>query len=361
MRPAPQGRAGRREPDTGTLTEAVKQARKRDGVFVWIGLYEPTDDEFDEVREAFELHPLAVEDAIKAHQRPKLERYGDSLFVVLKTARYVDPTEVIEMGEAPAAAVKSKQQSSIHLGLQAHREGRAGAFVSAGNTGAVMAASLFILQRLPGVARPSVIGFYPTTKSFCVVLDVGTNVDCKPEHLVQFARMGSVYAETVLHRDRPTVALMNIGEEPGKGNEQVREAHELLSDAADLHFLGNVEGRDLMHHAADVIVCDGFIGNIMLKLGESVMTALPEMIAAEMNRQRLDETQRELIWRVLHGVKKPFNYEERGGVPLLGVNGNVLIGHGSSTARAIERMIEMAAEEVRQDVAGAIAAAFERE
>lgn len=270
----------------------------------------------------------------------------------------VDAPEVIGMGESPASAVKSKQKSSIHLGLGAHRHGKADAFVSAGNTGAVMAASLFILGRLPNVARPSVLGYYPTTVSYCIFLDAGTNVDVKPEHLVQFAKMGSIYAESVLKRENPVVALMNIGEEPGKGNEQVKAAYDLLVRAPGINFRGNVEGRDLLHHAADVVVCDGFVGNVMLKLGESVATAFPHMLGEEMKRQQLTDQERALVARVVGGVQKRFNYEEYGGAPLLGVNGNVIIGHGGSSARAIERMIMIAVEEARQDVAGSIAAAL---
>ncbi len=270
----------------------------------------------------------------------------------------VDAPEVIGMGEAPAAAVKTKQRSSIHLGLLAHKQGQADAFVSAGNTGAVMAAALFILGRLPSVARPSVMGFYPTTESYSVVLDMGTNVDCKPEHLVQFAKMGAIYARAVLKRENPVVALMNIGEEPGKGNEQVKAAFELLQQTPGLNFRGNIEGRDLLHHAADVVVCDGFVGNIMLKLGESLATAFPRMVAAEMQRLGLSPQEQQLVARVLGGVQKRFNYEEYGGAPLLGVSGNVLIGHGGSTARAVERMIQTAAEVAEQRIPAAITEAL---
>lgn len=272
----------------------------------------------------------------------------------------VDAPEVIEMGEAPAAAVKGKQRSSIHLGLGAHQQGRADAFVSAGNTGAVMGASLFILGRLPNVARPSVIGFFPTTESYCIVLDVGTNVDAKPEHLVQFAQMGAVYAEQVMKRDRPKIALLNIGEEPGKGNEQVKDAYRLLEAADGLHFRGNIEGRDLMHHAADVVVCDGFVGNVLLKFGESVATTFLQLAQREIGRQQLAPEEVGAVKKVLGGVLKRFDYEEFGGAPLLGVDGNVLIGHGGSSARAIERLILSAAEVVEQDVAGSIAAALQR-
>lgn len=272
----------------------------------------------------------------------------------------IDAPEVIEMGEAPAAAVKGKPHSSIHLGLGAHKQGRADAFVSAGNTGAVMGASLFILGRLPNVARPSVIGFFPTTESYCIVLDVGTNVDAKPEHLVQFAQMGAVYAEQVMKRKRPRIALLNIGEEPGKGNEQVKAAYELLEATEGLHFRGNIEGRDLMHHAADVVVCDGFVGNVLLKFGESVATTFLQLAQQEIGQQQLAPEEVGAVKKVLGGVLKRFDYEEFGGAPLLGVDGNVLIGHGGSSARAIEQLILASAEVVEQDVAGSIAAALRR-
>ncbi len=272
--------------------------------------------------------------------------------------RLVDAPDVIGMAESPAVAVKTKLRSSIHLGLQAVAQGEADAFASAGNTGAVMATALFVLGRLPEVLRPSVVGFFPTTKGRCLVLDIGTNVDCKPEHLLQFARMGSIFVERVWHVERPLVGLLNIGEEPGKGNALTKAAYELLQAAPDLNFRGNVEGRDLMHHAADVVVCDGFVGNVMLKLGESMVTAFVEMLRQEMATQGLDATLQRQVLGLLRGVLRRFDYEEYGGAPLLGVNGAVVIGHGSSSARAIARMIQAAAELVEQDVVRSIAAAF---
>ncbi len=266
--------------------------------------------------------------------------------------------EVIGMGDSPATAVKTKTGSSIHVGLAAQREGAADAFVSAGNTGAVMAAALFILGRLPGVSRPAIIGYFPTLRDFCLLIDVGTNVDCKPEHLVQFALMGSVYAEKILRRERPVVAIMNIGEEPGKGNEQVKNAFSLLSAEPGINFRGNIEGRDLMQHPADVVVCDGFVGNIMLKLGESIASVLPQMIGAEMKRQQMGPAEQAVVGRAFEGVRRRFDYEEYGGVPLLGVGGNVIIGHGGSGARAIANMVRVAADVVRQDVSGSITTAL---
>ncbi|MDX1545928.1 MAG: phosphate acyltransferase PlsX [Rhodothermales bacterium] len=273
-------------------------------------------------------------------------------------ARIVDAPEVIGMAEAPAKALKGKPNSSIHRALAAHKEGHADAFVTAGNTGAAMAAAFFILGRLPGVARPSLVGFFPTTEGLCFVLDVGSNVDCRAEHLVQFAQMGAVYVQRMRKVERPVVALLNIGEEPGKGNELTKETYDLLVQQPGLHFRGNVEGRDVMHHAADVIVCDGFVGNVMLKYGESVATAVMEMVHQEMDRHELSAPQVEAIRRVLGGVRQRFNPETYGGAPLLGVDGNVVIGHGSSTPRAIARMILVGAEAAEQDLARSIAEAL---
>lgn len=270
----------------------------------------------------------------------------------------VDAPEVIGMAESPAAALKAKPRSSIHVGLGAHKQGAADAFISAGNTGAVMAAAMFLLGRVPGVLRPALPGYFPTVKSYAIVVDVGAIVDAKPEHLVQFAQMGSIYAERGMHRANPTVGLLNVGEEPGKGNEAAKAAYDLLAALDGINFIGNMEGRDIMHHAADVIVCDGFVGNIVLKLGESLATVLPHLIGAEVKKQGLGLDEIGLITRVFGNVTKPFNYEEYGGTPLLGVNGNVLIGHGGSSPRAIARMIRRAAEVARQDVCGATAAAL---
>lgn len=282
------------------------------------------------------------------------ERGGEHLPI-----RIVDAPDIIGMAEAPATALKSKPRSSIHVGLGACRAGEADAFVSAGNTGAVLGASVLVLGRLPGVLRPAIIGYYPTIRSFALVIDVGTNVDCRPEQLVQFAQMASIYVEHVLHRDSPVVALMNVGEEPGKGNEQAKAAYPLLDEAHGINFRGNIEGRDLMQHAADIVVCDGFVGNIMLKIGESIATEVPRMIADEMARQEMTPDEQAVVGRALNGVARRFDYQEYGGVPLLGVNGNVIIGHGGSSAKAIRRMVEAAVELVTEDVAGLITAAMQ--
>ena len=275
-----------------------------------------------------------------------------------KRLRVVDAPEAIGMGEAPSTAVKQKPNSSIHRGLAAHHDGHADAFVSAGNTGAIMGASMFILQRISGVERPSIAGFFPTLKGSSVVLDIGSNVDCKPAHLLQFAQMGTVYARQVLKADPPSVGLLNIGEEPGKGNGQAKAAHDLLDDAGDVHFIGNVEGGDLLFYAADIVICDGFVGNVLLKFGESMSTVLSEMCQQEMNRQGLAPDEQRLVAGVLDEVREGFDPEALGGAPLLGVNGNVLVGHGRSTADVVAQMIHSARTIATERVAHALEEAF---
>jgi glycerol-3-phosphate acyltransferase PlsX len=270
----------------------------------------------------------------------------------------VNAPEVIGMADAPSKAVKQKTNSSIHRGLAAHHDGMTDAFVSAGNTGAVMGAAMFILGRVAGVERPAIAGFFPTTEGSSVVIDIGTNVDCKPSHLVQFARMGTIYARQMLANDDPTVGLINIGEEPGKGNEQAKKAHDLLREAEDIHFEGNVEGGDLLFHAADILICDGFVGNVLLKFGENMPSVIEEMATEEMERQGLGADEQALVTRVLDEVGKPFRPESLGGVPLLGVEGNVLIGHGRSSADTIEQMIHTATSLATVNVVAAIKDAF---
>ena len=308
----------------------------------------------------------AVESARTATRPLALRLYGPVATVEAELARHdaaglpitvADAPDVVGMGEAPAVALRGKPHSSIHRGLAAVRDGEADAFVSAGNTGAVMAAALFVLGRAAGIARPTLLGSFPTVKGRCLVLDVGSNVDCRPEHLVQFARMGALYAERVLAIPRPVVGLMNVGEEPGKGNEQVKETYDLLAHATDLNFRGNIEGRDLLTHAADVVVMDGFVGNVLLKFGESLKTALPLLVGQAAERLGLAAEHRAALGAVLGEVKRGFDYEAFGGAPLLGVAGPVVIGHGSSSAKAIAQMIRAGAELAFQGVAEAIAAA----
>jgi len=246
----------------------------------------------------------------------------------------------------------------LHVGATLLSTGKVDAFASAGNTGAVMAIAYHVLGRIEGVLRPTVVGTFPSTKGNVVVLDVGTNVDCKADHLHQFAIMGSTYAHHVLGIERPSVGLLNVGEEPGKGNALTKEAYSVLAGDDEINFVGNLEGRDILAHAADVVVCDGFVGNVILKFGESVASALPHMLGGEMKRLKLNEADQEVVARVLSGVKRRFDYEQHGGAPMLGVKGNVVLGHGGSTAVAIENMVLAAATLGRHDVQGALTNAF---
>ncbi len=268
--------------------------------------------------------------------------------------------EVIGMEESPSVALRAKPHSSIHVGLHAHKTGKVQAFVSNGNTGAVMAAALFILGRLPNISRPSLPAYFPTLKGTSIVLDVGANVDCKPEHLMQFALMGSLFYQVHLHKEQPTVALLNVGEEPTKGNEVVRQAYQLLSERKDIHFIGNVEGRDIFYHGADVVVCDGFVGNVLLKFGESFPDILQRLLKETIGKEQLGEQEQHLIFGLLKHVLRRFDYAEFGGVPLLGINGTVLIGHGSAHARAVKRMILEAAAMVEERILERMATLFQK-
>jgi glycerol-3-phosphate acyltransferase PlsX len=258
-------------------------------------------------------------------------------------------SEVIEMHDAPTAALKTKRDSSITVGLTMQKNHKADAFVSAGNTGAVMSASTLLLGRLNGVGRPTIGALIPTAKDPCLLLDAGANVDCRPRHLFEFGIMGSIYVGAMLGRANPTVGLLSIGEEDSKGNEATFEAMSMFRKSK-LNFVGNVEGRDVLKGDVDVIVCDGFVGNILLKFGESV----PEFFKAKFRGYAARSIVNKLIAVVarngMRSVMKELDYQEHGGVPLLGVNGVSIIGHGRSTPKAIKNMVYRAEEMVRRQV-----------
>ena len=267
--------------------------------------------------------------------------------------------ERITMEEAPTAGLRKKRDSSISVGLKLLKEGHAQAFFSAGNTGAVMAQSLMILGRIPGVSRPALATIFPTRRELCILMDVGANVDCKPSHLVQFAMMGSVYAHDMFRAGRPRVGLLNNGEEPSKGNEQAREAYVALSKAP-IHFIGNVEGRDILNGAADVVVTDGFIGNILLKFSESVLEFINVVMRGELRRSPMARAGALLLKPALARMRRRMDYAEYGGAPLLGVNGTCVIGHGRSSPKAVKNAIRAAKVSVERDVNGHIAREFAR-
>ena len=255
----------------------------------------------------------------------------------------VHADEVVEMHDLPGKVLRSKRKSSMKIGLDLLKEGTASAFVSAGNTGAVLAYSTVILRPLKGVDRPAIAIQLPTLKGNAILLDAGANVDCKTSQLFQFGIMGHVFAEYILGKENPRVGLLSIGEEDGKGNEIVKEVFQMLK-ASHINFIGNIEGKEVYRGNADVIVCDGFTGNIALKISES----LAEMIGTNLKRMFQNNWASKLGYLLLKPqldqFKKKVDYSETGGAPLLGVNGVVIIAHGNSSPKAIKNAINRARE-----------------
>lgn len=256
--------------------------------------------------------------------------------------------EIIGMEESPASAVRNKQLSSIVQGVGAHKAGKCDAFVSAGNTGALLAASTFILGKLDGVIRPTIASYYPTINGFRLLVDAGANLEIKPEMAGQFANMGCVFLSEILDIKDPKVGLLNVGEEEEKGTETLKEIFKFLSDFPN--FIGNVEGRDILFAKADVYICDGLIGNIALKLGESFPDAIRLLIKAAVKEQKVTEEEAYAAQKVLGMALTPFNYELVGGIPFLGVNGVSIVGHGGSSSLAIKNMIVNAKKCVEADL-----------
>ncbi len=251
----------------------------------------------------------------------------------------VDARETIEMGEKPLAAVRGKRKSSIRVGLELQKMGDAEAFISAGNTGAIMAASTLLLGLHPGVERAAIAALFPTVAKPVMVIDAGANIDCNPRELRGFAHIGSVYARDVLGRSDPAVGLLNIGEEEEKGSQAVRRAFNLLQGDPGINFVGNVEGSDIVMGQLDVVVCDGFVGNVVLKFYESVSRLFTDLLKREMDQQVLESQGMGKVISVL-------DYSTYGGAPLLGVRGVSVICHGGSPAKAIKNAIHVAIRSV---------------
>lgn len=273
--------------------------------------------------------------------RAELDRHPSAANLPLEI---IHADEVITMDDKVAQAVRAKRDSSMRVGLRLVREAVASGFVTAGNTGAAMATAKMILGALPGVDRPALAAVFPTALgTAAILLDVGANVDCKPENLEQFAVMGEIYSRSIFGLRRPRVGLLSIGEEEGKGNELTRESFRLLK-ALPLNFIGNVEGRDLYNGQVDVIVADGFVGNVALKTSEGVAT-LVRYVLKESLRSTITRQVGYLLSRsAFADFKKRLDYSEYGGAPLLGLKGVCIIGHGSSNANAIKNAIRVAAE-----------------
>ncbi len=257
----------------------------------------------------------------------------------------VDAPEVIGMHEHPASAVRAKRRSSMAVGIRRVKNGEADCFVSAGNTGAAMATAKMVIGMLPGVDRPALAALIPTKAGKPVLLlDVGANSDCKPHQMAQFAIMGDAYARAVLGTSRPSVGLMSVGEEEAKGSALTKEAFPLLRDLQSLNFVGNVEGRDVFTGQVDVIVTDGFTGNVILKLSEGLQDAVVHLIKRELSASVITKTGAVLARPAFQNLKKRLDYAEYGGAPLLGVRKIVVVGHGSSNALAVRNAIRSVKE-----------------
>jgi glycerol-3-phosphate acyltransferase PlsX len=286
----------------------------------------------------------------KARLRPELDKH-DTAGLKLEL---VHASQVIEMTDKPADAARAKKDSSMRVGLNLVRDGQADAFVSAGNTGGLLAtATLHSVRRIPGVKRPAITAVLPLASGRVALLDVGANADCKPEYLYQFGVMGSVYVERVLGVENPSVALLSNGEEPGKGSTLVKEAFELFQ-ASDLNFVGNVEGKELISAQADVVVTDGFTGNIALKTIEAVARMLNDLIRDELMSNPLTVLGGLLAKSAFRRVAKRIDPYEVGGAPLLGINGVVIGAHGRSNGWAIRNAIRQARLAVKGDMLNAI-------
>lgn len=273
---------------------------------------------------------------------------------LLKKSRYyggrisVYPAdEIIEMSESAAASVRKKRNSSIVVGLNLIKDGQGDAFFSAGNTGAVVCAATLSLGLLPEIERPGIAIIAPSLKGISLIIDVGANIDPKPRQLLQYGIMADAYLRYILNNPHPTVGLLNIGEEETKGTEFMKETYELF-EKSSLNFIGNVEGRDIFRGKSDIIICDGFVGNIALKVSESVAEAMQEFLKRHLKKNILGILGLGLLKQSFSGFKKQLDYSEYGGAPLLGINGVVIIGHGRSNANAIKNAIRVAKEEVER-------------
>ncbi|HOE91133.1 MAG TPA: phosphate acyltransferase PlsX [Candidatus Cloacimonadota bacterium] len=256
----------------------------------------------------------------------------------------VHAPDVISMDDDPSVSARKKTDSSMVVALRLHKEGKADAAVSAGNTGAMMAASLFALGRIKNVSRPAIALTFPTMHGQEIVLDVGANVDCESQHLEQFAVLGSLYAKFSFNLESPTVSLLNIGEESKKGNELTKTAYQALSQNKEINFIGNIEGKDLLKGVTDVVVCDGFVGNVMLKSVEGAAMAIFDMMKEQMKHDWVAKIGALLSYPVYKYLKKKLDHSEYGGALLVGLNGISVVAHGRSNAIAIKNAVKFAAK-----------------
>jgi glycerol-3-phosphate acyltransferase PlsX len=307
------------------------------------------------VRGAIDYASTSADEVLLVGDVPRLEReiaeYGKGRPA---NVSLVDAPEVVEMGEHPADAIRTKRRSSIRVATDLVRDGDADAVVSAGSTGATMAAAVLRLGRIEGIDRPALPAHMVTATGPVMLLDVGANVDSDPEHLVQFAAMGAIFAEHVLHVRNPRIGLLNIGEEVEKGDELAREAHAKLA-ALDLHFVGNVEAHDMIAHRADVVVCDGFVGNVVIKFFEGITSFIFRALREDLQQGPIAPLALMALKPGFDRIKARFDYERYGGAPLLGVRGVSVVTHGRARARMMEHALRVASESASARVPDLIA------
>lgn len=291
--------------------------------------------------------------AVKELLCDKVLLFGDEKVISDELKKYyfkrekievVHSTQKIEMSESASSAARTKKESSIVKAMVYHKEGKVDAVVSAGNTGAVMAAALFHLGRIKNIIRPAIAITFPTKENYEIILDVGANVDCEPEHLFQFAVLGAFYSRLLLKIDNPRVSLLNIGEESVKGNKLMKETYKILEKNDSLNFIGNIEGKDLLKGVTDVVVCDGFVGNIMLKTVEGTFISMFEIMKEQFRQDWVAKIGALLSYPVYAYLKKKLDHSEYGGALLLGLNGVPVVAHGRSNGVAIKNAIRIAAK-----------------
>ncbi len=280
-------------------------------------------------------------------QAKQLEHFSaDGVEAPRSKITIVHTSQVVGMDESPLDGIRKKKDSSIRVAFQLLHQRQVDAVVSAGNSGATLAAAIKEVGRLPGISRPGIAGIFPTLKKPLVVMDVGANVDCRPQHLYQFAVMATAFSKALFGVENPRVGLLSIGEEGGKGNALVKSTHEILAQSS-LNYIGNVEGRSIFHGDVDVMVCDGFVGNVCLKLSEGLAEVLVAMLREELTKNLKSKVGYLLTKKAYANIKKRTDYAEYGGGPLLGFNGTGIICHGRSNATAIKNAIRVAAELVQ--------------
>jgi len=296
----------------------------------------------------YEIEIVLVGDSQKLTDSLSSKRYPSHKISIVHTS------EVVAMNESPAAALRKKKDSSIRVAIELVKSNVADAAVTAGNSGVAMATSLFILGKLPNVDRPAIATIMPSLTGFFVLIDAGANVDCKPENLVQFAQMGNAYYKALFDVSEPMVAILSIGEEDTKGNELTKETFKQLKYAG-VNFIGNIEGKDIFSGNAHVIVCDGFIGNIVLKVSEGLAESIIKMLKREVVNVTTGKLGYLMIKPSIRNFRKKTDYSEYGGAPLLGINGNCIISHGRSSSKAIKNAIRVSAEMAKKKVLETIA------